>query len=340
MLARNLLPKTWEKPDEHLMHMLTHPWFSLLAKMQSLVYREATLFFYENQVEALVLPITTGTISSPMGLGSDSLPVSVNLFDQQIYLADSMQFYLELGVCLRPDIKGVWYIMPSFRGEMPDESHLNEFIHLEAEIRGDLNAVMGLVDSLICRFSTRIIDNMSDQVAAISGSLVHLQTVAKSFNPPRVLYKDAVRKLKDNPDCVVMHSAGFPEITRRGEIELMKYCGGPVWLTQHPSLRAPFYQRYDPEEDVALCADLLLGIGETVGSGARQTTGDDVLFALSKREIESKPYQWYIDMKKISPLPTAGFGMGLERFFAWVFQINDIRHMQLLLRQRNIVSLP
>ena len=65
------------------------------------------------------MPITSESVTSPMGLGSDSLPVSVELFDKNVYLADSMQFYLEY--LLRQHPQGVFYIMPTFRGEEPDD---------------------------------------------------------------------------------------------------------------------------------------------------------------------------------------------------------------------------
>lgn len=53
------------------------------------------------------LPVTTGSISSPMGRGSDSLPVKVKLEGVETYLADSMQFLLEYGCRLTN--KGVYY---------------------------------------------------------------------------------------------------------------------------------------------------------------------------------------------------------------------------------------
>ena len=80
-------------------------------------------------IKNMFLPITTGSISSPMGLGSDSLPVKINLNGVPTYLADSMQFLLEYGN--RFCKNGVWYIMPSFRGEQEDERHLSQFYHSE-----------------------------------------------------------------------------------------------------------------------------------------------------------------------------------------------------------------
>ena len=93
------------------------------------------------------LPVTTGSISSPMGRGSDSLTVRINLEGIDTYLADSMQFLLEYGC--RLNLKGVYYVMPSFRGEKADERHLCQFYHSEAEIPGKLENVMNLVDEYI-----------------------------------------------------------------------------------------------------------------------------------------------------------------------------------------------
>ena len=73
-------------------------------------------------LKAGLFPITTSSISSPLGLGSDSLPVEIDLFGVNTFLADSMQFLLEYG-CRFSDA-GCYYVMPSFRGEATDSRHL------------------------------------------------------------------------------------------------------------------------------------------------------------------------------------------------------------------------
>jgi aspartyl/asparaginyl-tRNA synthetase len=308
--------------------------------MHGLVQRQATEFFSDRRIEALMLPVTTGTISSPVGAGSDSVPVSVKLFGRRIYLADSMQFLLELGVRLRSELEGVWYVMPTFRGEDPDSRHLNEFIHLESEIRGNLQDVIQLVDSLICDLSEVLLTELGDQISGVAGDLGHLETAVQRTHRPQVRYSEAVRALENESGAVERHPLGFAQITELGERKLIEHFGEPVWLTHHPALRAPFYQKHEPQTDTVRCADLLLGTGEVVGAGARQATRSDVLTALERRGIDPDPYRWYIDMRSISPLQTAGFGMGLERFFAWVCGIDDIRHMQLVLRQKDVVPMP
>jgi asparaginyl-tRNA synthetase len=98
-------------------------------------------------------------------------------------------------------------------------------------------------------------------------------------------------------------------------------------------MAVPFYQKCDPHDPrKALNADLLMGIGETIGSGERYFTGKDVLKALKIHKVDPKPYEWYVYLKDKYPLQTSGFGMGVERFFLWLFKHDDIRDCQLLPR--------
>ena len=107
----------WERPEAALEAVFDDPWFAALAAAEHELSC-ATFDFYRGKgMQTLHLPVTTGSISSPMGLGSDSTPVKIQLFGQPVYLADSMQFFLEFGCRLMP--KGCFYIMPSFRGRRP-----------------------------------------------------------------------------------------------------------------------------------------------------------------------------------------------------------------------------
>ena len=107
-------PNTWKEPEIHYIKAMDDPWFKLLVKLQNLLSIETMKFYEEKNLVTIHLPVTTGSISSPMGRGSDSLSVKVNLEGIDTYLADSMQFLLEYGCRLTDN--GVYYIMPSFRG--------------------------------------------------------------------------------------------------------------------------------------------------------------------------------------------------------------------------------
>lgn len=101
----------------------------------------------------------------------------------------------------------------------------------------------------------------------------------------------------------------------------------------------PFYQA-SQDSIHAKCADLLFGVGETVGCGERHKTGEEVRKALLEHQVNEEPYSWYIQMKEKYPLQTAGFGMGTERFILWLLKQNDIRDCQLLPRFNGEIFIP
>ena len=140
-------PFTFLDPNNHYLEAIHLDWYKNLVKIEN-IFNVATVNFYvARNIITMHLPVSTGSISSPMGRGSDSLPVRVNLNGVDTYLADSMQFMLEYG-CRLSD-KGVYYLMPSFRGEKADERHLCEFYHSEVEIPGTLDDIMLLAEEYV-----------------------------------------------------------------------------------------------------------------------------------------------------------------------------------------------
>src|SRR5947209_2618578 len=87
----------WLPSPRRYLDVLGSPLIRLIVDLQDRLQRDSVHFWSERGVKFMHLPITTGTISSPMGRGSDSVPVQVELMGQSTYLADSMQFMLEYG---------------------------------------------------------------------------------------------------------------------------------------------------------------------------------------------------------------------------------------------------
>lgn len=329
-------PNTWRNPEEHYIKVMDDLWFKLLVKLQNLLTIETVKFYENRDIVTMHLPVTTGAISSPMGRGSDSLPVKINIEGVDTYLADSMQFLLEYGCRLTE--KGVYYIMPSFRGEKADSSHLCQFYHSEAEIIGNLEDIMNLVEEYIKYLSKKIIEKLGDELKKSIGDISHIEAIA-NYNGhfPQITFDEAERELKkvhgNKIDKYIEYKNGWRNITRLGEKEILKLHNGLVWITNYDILAVPFYQRYDHDiKGTTRNADLLMGIGETVGCGERHLDHNELIDALDFHEVNHEEYKWYIDMKKIKPLNTAGFGMGTERFFMWVLKSTDIRNMQICLR--------
>jgi asparaginyl-tRNA synthetase len=324
--ARN---QNWTDPARFV-DIINNPWYKSIAKLQDVFYKKTNEFFYNKGLKYLALPITTSAVSSPMGKGSDSLPVKINLCGVDTYLADSMQFMLEYGC--RFFEEGCFYIMQSFRGESADKRHLCQFIHSEAEIYGNLQDVMNLVEEYVKFLAQAFIDECEDIINEVAGNCDHIKRILTMDTFKVIEYKDAVNILKDSKDAINYIENDIPIITSTGEKILLQKYGDGLWIKNFYHLSVPFYQGYADNTDEALNADLLLGIGEVVGSGERATTFSDVLKSLKEHEVNPDDYMWYIEMKKRYPINTAGFGMGMERFLLWVLKHDDIRDCQILPR--------
>lgn len=319
--------------------LIANPWCSPLIRLTDTFNDASTQFFRKRGISAAYMPITTNSISSPMGLGSDSSPVKIDLEGVSTYLADSMQFMLELACRFQPD--GAFYIMPSFRGEAADARHLCQFYHSEAEIPGDLDQVIELIEAYVLHLTTVFMEEREADLTAVAGATEHLEAVVANSSFPRIPLAEARRRLERLPGALEVHPNRSVSVTAVGEKELMQQVGGPLWLTHADRSTVPFYQAADPaDERNALTADLLMGIGETVGAGQRHQTAAEVYRALAQHEVDPDSYHWYVDMKTCSPMLTGGFGMGVERFFLWLTAHDDIRDMQLLQRFNGEVSTP
>jgi asparaginyl-tRNA synthetase len=332
-----IAPRSWVEPAKHFLTVLENPWYQRLTLLQDIIAHQTTDFWTTYGARYLNLPITTGSISSPMGRGSDSTPVRVNLEGVPTYLADSMQFMLEFGCRLAP--KGAYYLMPSFRGEPADQTHLCQFFHSEAEIVGGLDTVMTTVEAYLRHLAAGLLAHGRDALLDTAGTLDHVELLAGASALPRVTFDEAAARLRG--EHVREMGPGCRSLTRSGERKLMEQFGGYVWVTHMDHLSVPFYQAFDPDDPArSLSADLLFGMGETVGSGERHTTVEELESALRLHEVSADDYQWYVTMKERYPLRTSGFGLGVERFLLWAMKHDDIRDLALLLRFNGQQILP
>lgn len=333
-------PRSWREPETHFLRVLEEPWYSLIVELQSALTVLTTEFWSARHVCCLHLPITTCSISSPIGRGSDSMPVEVEIGGVKTCLADSMQFMLEFGCRLAPD--GCYYLMPSFRGEEADATHLSQFFHSEAEIVGGLDDIIDTVEAYLHFLAGSLLDRLGAEIEAAAGDVRHIERLAEGNPVDRLTLDEAVNVLGENPRFARADPRGWRTLTREGERALIREASdGFVWVTEMDHLSVPFYQAFaDADRRKALNADLLFGIGETVGAGERHTTGDEVREALAMHEVAPEAYTWYVTLKELHPLRTAGFGMGVERLLLWVLRHDDIRDIPLLLRFNEMAIQP
>ncbi|MBE6447961.1 MAG: asparaginase [Alphaproteobacteria bacterium] len=329
-----------KNPKDHLFDLFTNPWYQTLFSTFSSIISYTHEFYKQKEINPILFPITTGSISSPMGEGSDSLPLQIEIKGNKVFLADSMQFSLEVGTRLAE--KGCYYIMPSFRGEEVDERHLNEFFHSEAEIRGSIDDVMQLVQEYVLFLVSNFFKNNQKELEKIT-NINHIANIveypSRYFN--RIPYDKALKELNKVDKAINIDNYGNRIITKYGEKALIAKYGDFCWLTELPTKIVPFYQASEKSDfKIAKAADLLAGIGEVVGCGERCKSADELYRSLQYHNLPIDGYQWYYDMKKSFPLQTSGFGMGIERFILWLLNHDDIRDCMLLIRNHRQINFP
>jgi aspartyl/asparaginyl-tRNA synthetase len=323
-------PGTWGNEYDAFLRALASPWYQLVADVSDIVIRTTYDYAHAQGLRALHLPITTRTITCPSGMGSDSVPVPVTVAGVETYLADSMQFLLEYGC--RIGGQGCHTILPSFRGDHPDATHLGQFTHSEAEIVGDLDDLIHYVEGYVRALAAAILDEQESRLADEIGDVSHLERMASSGAFPRLRFHEAVEVVGDVRGAVVSDGPSRC-LSRIGERALMQRVGEFVWVTHFEHLSVPFYQAFaDGDETLALNADLYFGPGEVVGSGQRHRTGEQVRRALDMHEVPESEYAWYARLKDELPMDTAGFGLGIERYLMWALQHTDIRDVPLVSR--------
>lgn len=343
-------PHSWKDPQIHSTLAMKSQWYRSLFQIQNTLFHSTVEYFHSFcQYSYALTPLTTDTISSPMGLGSDSEPVSVNLLGQDVYLADSMQFVLEYFLRFQENLPGTYYISPSFRGEDPDATHLNQFYHVECELLGGMDNAISIAEGYLVHLSNAMLKNHSDIIQNSAGTLAHVKEILTKMEGktalPRIPLDQAI-SMMPSADCLEWVQDGQPvfgrKLTRKGERVLIEKFGGAVWLTEMDHLAVPFYQAYveGTGQCKAKAADLLLGLGETVGLGERHSTPELVREALRHHAVPEESYKWYISMRKAKPLLTSGWGMGTERYLCWLLQHDDVRDLHIIPRMKGIKYMP
>ena len=211
---------------------------------------------------------------------------------------------------------------------------------------GDFATGVTIAERYIVNLTSMFLREKSETVKAVTGTCSHLQGVLGLYRSnenrfPQVTVDQALELPMMDASTWVYIVPEDPckgrSITRAGELKLIQHFGGAVWLTEMDHLSVPFYQAYtDTTRTKARCADFLLGNGEVLGLGERHSSAADVKSALDLHQTAAKPYQWYMDMRSAKPLLTTGWGMGVERFLAWIFKHDDIRDLVVMPRMKGI----
>jgi asparaginyl-tRNA synthetase len=251
----------------------------------------------------------------------------LDYYEEKAYLTQSSQLYLETGI---QSLGNVYCIEKSFRAEKSlTRRHLSEYSHVEAELDFiDFTDLLEHLEEIMC--------SVIDTVLADPEIAGYIKALNPGFKAPsrpfkRMKYADAIDWLNAQ-DPPILNEEGNPhtfgdDIAEAAERRMTDIINLPIFLTHFPVEIKAFYMKKDPSDlRVTESVDCLMpGVGEIVGGSMRMEGYEELMAAYEREGISPKEYYWYTDQRKYGTSPHGGYGLGLERFIAWVCNQHSVR---------------
>ncbi len=293
-----------------------------ILRVRAEIIKAARDFFDERGFTLTDPPIIT-----PAACEGTSTLFPVDYFDEQAFLTQSGQLYVEATAMA---LGKVYSFGPTFRAEKSKtRRHLTEFWMVEPEVAyAELDDVMELAEGLITFIVKRCLANRRVDLQTIGRDLSKLEKIEAPF--PRISYDDAVKNLQEG------HAKGSLEskfewggdLGSPDETYLSAQFDKPVMVHRYPAKVKAFYMEPDPQRpDLALCVDVLApeGYGEIIGGSQRMASYELLLQRIREHNLPEEAFKWYLDLRKFGSVPHGGFGMGIERAVAWICGLEHVR---------------
>jgi len=287
-----------------------------VLKVRSEVEFAIREFFQRRDYVLIDSPILTANAAE----GTSTL-FETDYFGEPAFLSQSGQLYLEPAAAA---FGKVYCFGPTFRAEKSKtRRHLMEFWMVEPEVAFlEFDGLCDLAEEFLSELVSAVLERCQPELAVLERDLSKLEAIVPPF--PRVRYGEAVEILKEKGFAVEWgDDFGGDE-----ETALAEHFHKPVLVHRYPSASKAFYMQPDPENaELALALDVLApeGYGEVIGGSERIHDHDFLLSRIREHGLPEEAFQWYLDVRKYGAFPHSGFGMGIERFVAWMCGVPHLR---------------
>ncbi len=248
---------------------------------------------------------------------------TVDYFGKPAYLAQSPQFYKQMGVGI---YERVFEVGPVFRAEPHQTSrHINEYTSLDFE--------MGFVKDHT--------DIMQMETALLKYSLDYIQKVCA---PELALLEADIPVIEDDIPVVTLAEAhkiagqvtgkdysNEPDLEPEEERALCTYSSENwksdfVFVTHFPTEKRPFYTKDDPANPgTTLSFDLLFRGLEITTGGQRINDYQEQIEKMEAMNLNPEDFSSYLQAHKYGLPPHGGLAIGLERITARLLGVDNIR---------------
>ncbi|HVS65715.1 MAG TPA: asparagine--tRNA ligase [Thermoanaerobaculia bacterium] len=287
-----------------------------ILEVRSEVSQAIRDFYAERDFVLIDSPILT-----PAACEGTSTLFQTDYFGDPAFLSQSGQLYLEPAAAA---FGKVYCFGPTFRAEKSKtRRHLMEFWMVEPEVAFlEFEGLLSLAEEFLVSLVGRVLDRCREPLDVLERDRSKLEAVAPPF--PRIRYREAIERLRAQGQEI----ADGDDFGAEHETILASLFECPVMVTHYPAAAKAFYMEPDPDDrSLALAVDVLApeGYGEIIGGSQRIHDHDLLLARIRDHELPVEAFQWYLDVRRYGTFPHSGFGMGIERFVAWMCGISHLR---------------
>ncbi|MEA2007235.1 MAG: aspartate--tRNA(Asn) ligase [Patescibacteria group bacterium] len=245
----------------------------------------------------------------------------IDYFDSEAFLAQSPQFYKQMGVGV---FERVFEVGPVFRAEPHFTSrHVNEYISLDAEMGfiDSYEQIMDELEGVIWKIMENVKKQRSDVLKKYNAS------VPEKMEIPRMKLSDALEILEKE---FGKKSEAF-DIDPEGERLICEYVkkekgSDLIFLTHYPTSIRPMYTMPNEEDkELTNSFDLLFRGVEIATGGQRIHSYEQLKKSISDRGIDPDQFKYYLEIFQYGMPPHGGWGMGSERVVQKILGLKSIK---------------
>ena len=312
-------------PKEHGVDFLMdhrHLWLRSKRQHAAIRVRHEVIKAVRDYFDTHGFTLVDTPIFTPAACEGTSTLFEVNYFeDEKAYLTQSGQLYNEADAMA---FGKVYCFGPTFRAEKSKtRRHLTEFWMVEPEMAyATLDDVKRVGEELVVYVVGRVLENRRAELKELERDTGKLESVTSPF--PRMSYDAAVVELQKKGSEIQWGG----DFGNTDETLITEGLDRPLIVDRFPTEIKAFYFEPDPDRpELALGVDFIApeGYGEIIGGGQRIHNLDLLLKRLEEHNLPREAFDWYVDLRKFGSVPHAGFGMGIERFVAWMCGLEQIR---------------
>ncbi len=247
------------------------------------------------EIPPVIISIITDPLNHPV------FDPKLEYYGYQYSLTKSMIFHKQI---LAKHFEKFFTFSPNIRMETEEKAktgrHLYEFTQLDLEQRNaSRDDMMQLAEGMLVHLFKKIKETNGDDLSALSRDL---RVPSAPFE--RITYAEAVHE----------YGKDFENILSRMKKD-------PFWIIDIPLNEREFYDR-ENENDPGKLVDMDLiypeGFGEAISGGEREFEYSKIIERIHKKGQTEEQFRWYLEFARDGFLPSAGFGIGIERLTRYV----------------------